>query len=258
MLFLLVMEVLSAMFRRADGWSLFQPLGVWPIPHRVSLYADDMVSFVAPQQQDLQLAHDILQVFKGASRIGYNMVKCQLAPIRCSEEQTALVVTLFLCLKVDFLLKYLGLPLSTSKLPKSALLPLADRIADKLPAWKGMMLQRSGHLTLIKTTPCVVPIYNSINISLSRWLIKATQKILKAFLWFGSDVMHKGKCSVAWSRVQRTLHLGGLGIMDLRLLGITLWSHWLWLHRSDSDRSWAALPPSEDAMTWCSLTRPSR
>jgi hypothetical protein len=208
-----------------------------------------MVPFVAPRQQDLQLTHDILQVFEGASGLGCNMVKYQLAPIRCSEEQSALVVTLFLCQKVDFPLKYLGLPLSTSKLPKSAVLPLADQIVDKLPAWKGMMLQRSGRLTLIKTTPCVVPIYSSINISLPGWLIKAIQKILKAFLWFGSDVMHKGKSGVAWSRVQRPLHLGGLGIMDLRLLGIALRARWLWLHYSDPDRSWAVLPPSEDAMT---------
>jgi hypothetical protein len=49
MLFLLVMEVLSTMFRRADDWSLLQPLCAWPIPHCVSLYVDDMVLFIAPQ-----------------------------------------------------------------------------------------------------------------------------------------------------------------------------------------------------------------
>jgi hypothetical protein len=50
MLFLLVMEVLCAMFRRADDWLLLQPLGARPIPHRVSLYVDDMVLFITPRQ----------------------------------------------------------------------------------------------------------------------------------------------------------------------------------------------------------------
>jgi hypothetical protein len=86
MLFLLVMEVLSAMFRWADGWSLPKPLGARPIPHYISLYVDDMVLFVALRQQDLHLVRDILQIIKGASGLGCNVAKCQLAPIRCSEE----------------------------------------------------------------------------------------------------------------------------------------------------------------------------
>jgi hypothetical protein len=49
LIFLLVIEVLSTMFRRIDDWALLQPLGNRSIPHRVSLYANDMVLFVAPR-----------------------------------------------------------------------------------------------------------------------------------------------------------------------------------------------------------------
>jgi hypothetical protein len=83
---------------------------------------------------------------------------------------------------VDFLIKYLGLPLSNSKLSKLLLQTLVDRVTDKLPASKGRILHRSGRLTLIKMTLFVVLIYTSISISLPRWLLKATQRILKAFL----------------------------------------------------------------------------
>jgi hypothetical protein len=120
---------------------------------------------------------------------------------------------------------------------------------DKLPAWKGRMLQRSSRLTLIKTTLCVVLVYTSISIAVPKWLVKAIQEILKAFLWSGSKLLQNGKCSVAWTRLQRPLHLGGLRIMDLRLLGIALRARWLWLHRSNSCRSYAALPLSEDVAT---------
>jgi hypothetical protein len=53
MLFLLVMEILGAMFRREDAWLLLQSLSARPIPHRVSLYVDDMMLSLAPRQQDL-------------------------------------------------------------------------------------------------------------------------------------------------------------------------------------------------------------
>jgi hypothetical protein len=174
-----------------------------------------MMLFIAPHQHDLHLAHNILLVFEGASGYGCNMVKCQMAPIRCTDEQISLATTLLPCQKVDFPITYLGLPLSMTKLPKYVLQPLADRIADKLAAWKGRLLHCSGHLTLIKTTLCAVPVYTLINVKLSGWLLKAVQKVLKSFLWSGAEVKQSGKCIIAWSRVQRPLHLGGLGVLDL-------------------------------------------
>jgi hypothetical protein len=48
-LFLLVMEVLSTLIRRAEIRSLLPPLGAHPVPHQASLYADDLVLFISPQ-----------------------------------------------------------------------------------------------------------------------------------------------------------------------------------------------------------------
>jgi hypothetical protein len=50
-------------------------------------------------------------------------------------------------------------------------------------------------------------------------------------------------------QVQRPLHLGRLGVPDLKLLGIALRVRWLWLHRSNPSWSWATLPLKEDTMT---------
>jgi hypothetical protein len=54
--------------------------------------------------------------------------------------------------------------LSLKKPPKAVLQPLMDNMADKLPTWKAPLLQRSGRLTLIKTTLVVMPVYIAINI----------------------------------------------------------------------------------------------
>jgi hypothetical protein len=78
MLFLLVMEVLGAMFRRADAWSLLQSLSACPILHCVPLYVDDMVMFLAARHQDLQVAWEILQIFEDASGLGCNMGSVRL------------------------------------------------------------------------------------------------------------------------------------------------------------------------------------
>jgi hypothetical protein len=53
MLFLLVMEVLNAMIRKADEWNLLEKLGVRAIPYRTLMYADDLILFTKPKEQDL-------------------------------------------------------------------------------------------------------------------------------------------------------------------------------------------------------------
>jgi hypothetical protein len=50
-----------------------------------------------------------------------------------------------------------------------------------------------------------------------------------------------GKCLVAWDRVQRPLHLGGLGVLDLNLFGIALRERWLWLCYMDTGRPWTSM-----------------
>jgi hypothetical protein len=56
-----------------------------------------------------------------------------------------------------------------------------------------------------------------------------------------------GKCLVAWSRIQRPLELGGLGILDIERMGIALLRlRWLWFRRTYPNRPWSKLPFSVD------------
>lgn len=139
----------------------------------------------------------ILSIFKGASGLACNMNKCQIAPIRCTQDDLNLISSAFPCVITDFPIKYLGIPLSTHKLPKSALQPLVDQVADHLPIWKDNLMNRSGRLVLCKTTLSAIPIYISISMKLPPWTLKALEKIMKAFLWDGTDVVNGGKCLVA-------------------------------------------------------------
>jgi hypothetical protein len=54
--------------------------------------------------------------------------------------------------------------------------------------------------------------------------------------------------SGSW-QVQRPLHLGGLGMMDTRKMGLALRLRWVWLHRTDSSCLWSSMPFKEDATT---------
>jgi hypothetical protein len=71
---------------------------------------------------------------------------------------------------------------------------------------------------------------------------------MRAFLWSETEVVQGGKCVVAWCRVQRPLHLGGLGIKDIKRLGLSLQMRWLWLQRTNPSRPRHDLPMKDNAM----------
>jgi hypothetical protein len=96
------------------------------------MYADDIVLFLSVSLQDLQLTTTIFDLFKSLSGLCCNVGKCQIIPIRCDDAQVQLAHDLYPCPIKEFLIQYLGMPLSTGKLPKSALQPHADRMADRL------------------------------------------------------------------------------------------------------------------------------
>jgi hypothetical protein len=173
------------------------------IPHRAALHADDLILFAKPVREELLALHEILRLFEGASGLGCNLVKCQLIPIHCSEEQTQLAAEAFPCQLGQFPIKYLGVPLSVWKLPKSSWQLLINTVAHRLPSWKGQLLNHSGRLELIRSTLTAMAIYTAICIGLRPWVIKALEKIVKAFLWAGTDV-EKSPASKALRRAQNS------------------------------------------------------
>jgi hypothetical protein len=175
MLFLLVIEVLNGLFRKTDAWSLLQQLPSRHLPYRVSMYVDDVVLFFSPSLQDLQLTTTIFDLFKSSSGLCCNVGKCQIVLLRCDEAQIQLAHEQFPCPIKEFPIQYLGMPMSTGKLPKSTLQPLTDRMVDRLPAWKGWLMHRSVRLTLIKMTLAAIPIYTEIGHDLPPWLKSFTK-----------------------------------------------------------------------------------
>jgi hypothetical protein len=101
MLFL-VMAVLNNMFCKANTWSVLQQLPPRQLPYRVSMYADDVVLFLTPSLQDLQLTTTIFDLFKLSSGLCCNVSKCQIIPIRCDDNQFQLAHDLFPYLIKDF------------------------------------------------------------------------------------------------------------------------------------------------------------
>jgi hypothetical protein len=83
MLFLLAMEPLQLLFKKAMQAQLINLLTPNCDSFRVSLYADDAALFLKPSKDDLDTMNCILQLFANASGLITNLSKTQAYPIRC-------------------------------------------------------------------------------------------------------------------------------------------------------------------------------
>jgi hypothetical protein len=87
MLFILAMEVLGGLIRWAESNSIFSPIRCAAVHSRVSLYADDVVMFIAPAANDIAAIKTILHIFGDMSGLYTNLDKCVATPIACSLEE---------------------------------------------------------------------------------------------------------------------------------------------------------------------------
>jgi hypothetical protein len=96
----------------------------------------------------------------------------------------------------------LGIPLSIRRLSNSDLLPLVDKVVDKLLGWKAKLLSRAGHLVLVKAVLSSVPIYIMLALELPKWVFKAIDKRRRDFLWKEQGDANGGNCLVSWETIQ--------------------------------------------------------
>jgi hypothetical protein len=241
MLFVLVMDVLSSLFRVSEEKQLLSSLEGAIVKSRLSLYADDVVLFVKPRVEELNCVKLILDCFGEASGLVTNLHKSCAIPIRCEDDLLQEGCNILQCTPSSFPCTYLGLPISDKKLSRNILMTWVDKIADRLPNWKARLLNLAGRTALVRFVLSAIPVYLFLAMNIPKWVIHKIDKIRKGFVWRGRKEVNGGSCLVAWDSVTRPLKYGGLGIPNLQHMCWALQDKWLWLQKTDRDRPWHGL-----------------
>jgi hypothetical protein len=132
MLFLLVMEPLHMLFKKAQDAGLLQKLSSLCDTFGVSLYADDAALFLNPDKKEMQVMEHMLKLFADASGLSTNLDKTQFFPNQCHNLDLGFLsrmnqpVHTFPC-------NYLGLPLNTRRLSRASMHPFIQKVGGRLP-----------------------------------------------------------------------------------------------------------------------------
>jgi hypothetical protein len=108
-----------------------------------------------------------LDLFFRATGLVANYVKTQAFPIRCDAQHTDLISELLGCAVASFQCTYLGVPLSPWRLPRVTMQPLVDKVANRIPIWKGRLLNMSGWLVLMQSTLCAISVHISMDLKVA-------------------------------------------------------------------------------------------
>lgn len=111
-------------------------------------------------------------------------------------------------------IRFLGVPLISSKLRQSDCQPLIHRITARVTSWTSRYLSYAGRVQLIKSVIFAIQSYWAAHFILPKSVLRAIQSIMCRFLWKGSSLLRYGS-KVAGKDLFLPYADGGLAIKNL-------------------------------------------
>jgi hypothetical protein len=190
-------------------------------------YADDTILLI--QEELTQVTHLklILYMFEAMSGLKTNFDKSEIMMVLEDQEKSLFYAEMFGCQVGDWPAKYLGVPVSGSRILVKDEKPLIDKLQKKLDGWVGNSFSIGGRWTLIQSSLSGSLIYHMSIYLLSDTSLGNRTKIIRRFFWAGTSPKRK-YYMVRWPIVCKPKSKGGLGIKNLKMFNICLLCKWWW------------------------------
>ena len=202
-------------------------------------FADDLLLFCGGSLSSGKILHKALHEFYSLSGLLPNTGKSSVFVVGRHSRFLEAVHARFQFQGGERPVRYLGVPLHSTKLTVLNCKPLVDRIISRVSSWTVRFLSFDGLLQLIKYVLCgIQSFYNGLFI-LPKAVIRKVEQILRQFLWIGPQLGTRGT-KVAWEDLSLPTKEGGLGIKKLDEWNIAVMSKHLWnLCHPMATSSWA-------------------
>ncbi|KAL2230718.1 UNVERIFIED_CONTAM: hypothetical protein Sindi_1666200 [Sesamum indicum] len=107
-------------------------------------------------------------------------------------------------------MRFLGLPLISSRLTIADCCPLLLKIDKRIAGWEGTTISYAGRVQIIKSVLIALSLYWASAFILPKKVINEIEKRLRAFLWKGTT--NSGYAKVAWKDICRPKEEGGISV----------------------------------------------
>lgn len=112
-----------------------------------------------------------------------NQAKSTITPIRCEEINLVEVLHNFVGQITIFPIKYLGMPISLSRIRLIHLQFILDRIRARLAGCKGTMMSITGRRVLVRCVLTAIPTFALSVVQVPKKFFRGMDKVGRRFLW---------------------------------------------------------------------------
>ncbi|CAI5697409.1 unnamed protein product [Oreochromis niloticus] len=206
LLFALVIEPLAIQLRSIKDYKGIRRFGV---EHKVSLYADDLLLYIADPTKSLPKIMTVLTEFGKISGYKINLTKSILFPISSLEKLDSATLTSF-PLTISNTFKYLGITVTRefSGLFKHNFINLYHQTEQNLERLSKLPISLAGRINIIRmsTLPKFLFLFQCIPILITKTFFKKIDQLISQFIW------NKKTPRIKKVFLQRPKITGGMGL----------------------------------------------
>jgi hypothetical protein len=202
-------------------------------------FVDDLLIFAEASLRSIQTIKAALAEFESLSGLKANPSKSSLF---CSGVPVRVKQLLLDVLKMNLgtlPVRYLGVPLITTRLSAADCGVLLEKITGRIDSWLSRNLSYAGRLQLLSSVLYSLQVYWSGIFILPKSVIKAIEQKFNRFLWNGNSV-GSAKAKVSWKDVCYPKREGGLGLKSLEGWNQTSMLRHVWSLFARSGSIWVA------------------
>ncbi|GJV62569.1 hypothetical protein Tco_1473397 [Tanacetum coccineum] len=238
-LFTLVMEVLTLMIQRkvqeTDRFTYHRYCSKMELVNLC--FADDLFLFAYGDVDSASIIKEALDEFKNASGLVPSLPKSTAYFCNVLNHVKLSILQVLPFDEGKLPVKYLGVPLVSSRLMVRDCNELVDKVHIRIQDWKNKFLSIAGRLQLIQSVLGSMHIYWASVFILPTSVLINIEQLLRQFLWcHGSS--GKGKSKVAWEIVCLPKSEGGLGIRRLECFNAALMASHIWKFLTLKESLW--------------------
>ncbi|GJZ26280.1 hypothetical protein Tco_0570533, partial [Tanacetum coccineum] len=238
-LFTLVMEILSLILKRKVCNSV-----EFIFHHHCSsleiinlCFADYLFLFSHGDINSARVIIDALDEFKNVSGLVPSLPKSTTYFCNVLNHTKFAILNVLPFKEGTLPIKYLGVPLVSSRLAYRDCKELVEKVQNKINNWKNKFLSFAGILQLIQSVIASMHVYWSSIFILSSRIMSDIEQLMRSFLWCNGE-MRRGKAKVAWEDICLPKDEGGLGIQRLDHFNVALISSHVWSILTRKEALW--------------------
>lgn len=203
------------------------------------IFADDLLLFYGSSTRSVQIFSQALKDFSLLSGLTPSSSKSCSIIAGSNQDYRSMVQNTFGFPLGSLPIRYLGVPLISTRLAATDCIPMVERITSRIKSWTSSFLSFAGHLQLIQSVIMSIQSYWMSLFIIPQRVINQVKAIMRAFLWKGPD-LGKGGARVAWEDVSQPKEEGGLGIRKLHDWNKALMARCIWnICGHDYSSNWA-------------------